>query len=293
MKRKKQRKIYLYLLIVLGLTIGFALLSTTLFINGTASIKSNTWNIHWDESSIDVAQGSVSATTPEVTTTTSTDDTLSFEVQLDLPGDFYEFEIDAVNDGSIDGALDTMVTKIYDSNDQELTGNNIPSYLLYSVTYDDDTTPSDGDVLAHGQSQTYKIRVEFDEDWTEEIASDEVYQIKVTIPYVQYQSTPAVDEGPVTITANKTTAQKNEEVKVTVTATDVAAWNLHLSGAIVSDEFVGANLDGDGENTTVSREFTLDTSTAGEKVITLTGDVTDEDNHKTIINKSITITVTE
>ena len=48
MKRKKQRKLYLYLILILGLTIGFALLSTTLYINGTASIKSSQWNIFWD-----------------------------------------------------------------------------------------------------------------------------------------------------------------------------------------------------------------------------------------------------
>ena len=33
--RKKRNKIYLYLLVILGLTVGFALLSTTLNINGT------------------------------------------------------------------------------------------------------------------------------------------------------------------------------------------------------------------------------------------------------------------
>ena len=292
MKNKKQRKILLYLLVVLGLTIGFALLSTTLKINGTASIKSNNWDIHWDSSSISVNQDSVDTTLPTVSKGESDNDTVSFNVELNLPGDFYEFEIDAVNSGSIDGALDTITTKVYNSSDEELKTEDIPEYLKYSVTYDDGT-PTTGDILKHGESKTYKVRVEFDRSWEQVPSTDEIYKIKVDIPYIQHKSTTTVDEGPVTITANKTTAAKNEEVKVTVTATDVAAWNLHLTGAIVSDEFVGANLEGDGENTTVSREFTLDTSTAGEKVINLTGDVTDENNHKTTINKSITITITE
>ena len=68
MKNKKQRKIFLYLLVILGITVGFALLSTTLKINGTASIKSNTWDIHWDNTTIDVAKGSVTETTQTVTT---------------------------------------------------------------------------------------------------------------------------------------------------------------------------------------------------------------------------------
>ena len=67
MKNKKQRKIFLYLLVILGITVGFALLSTTLYINGTAGIKANTWDIHWDQESIQVTENSVVAETPTVT----------------------------------------------------------------------------------------------------------------------------------------------------------------------------------------------------------------------------------
>ena len=183
----------LYLLVILGITVGFALLSTTLFINGTAAIKSNTWNIHWDDTSVNVTQGSVAATAPNVTTTTSTKDTVSFSVNLELPGDFYEFEIDAINEGSVDGALDLLTTKLYASNDLEhpLTGANIPSYLLYSVKYSDGTTPASGDVLKHGTSKTYKIRVEIDSEADEEDLpdDDEEYVITVTNPYIQYKET--------------------------------------------------------------------------------------------------------
>ena len=292
-RKRKNEKVLLYLLVILGLTIGFALLSTTLKINGTANIKSNNWDIHWDSNSISVNQDSVDTTLPTVSKGISDNDTVSFNVEFNLPGDFYEFEIDAVNAGSVDGALDTITTKIYNSNDEELENEDIPEYLKYSVTYDDGT-PATGDILKHGESKTYKVRVEFDRNWEQLPSTDEIYKIKVEIPYIQHKSTTqTVDEGPVTITASKTTAQVGDTVTVTVTAKDVAAWNLHLTGAIVSDEFVGANLDGDGKNTTVTKEFTLDTSTAGEKVINLTGDVSDENSTKTTINKSITVTVTE
>lgn len=292
MKRKKQRKLYLYLILILGLTIGFALLSTTLYINGTASIKSSQWNIFWDGNTIEETTGSVEATSP-AEVTGAKNDTIEFTVDLDLPGDFYEFTIDAKNTGSIDGAISDFETEVFE--EDGITTTTLPSYLKFSVKYADGSTPTVGDVLAKTNGvKKYKVRIEFDSEATTIPSTAEKYVIKYHVDYGQYkEETTTVDEGPVTITASKTTAQKNEEVKVTVTATDVAAWNLHLSGAIVSDDFVGANLDGDGENTTVSREFTLDTSTAGEKTITLTGDVTDEDNHKTMINKTITITVTE
>jgi len=185
MKNKKQRKVFLYLLIILGISVGFALLSTTLNINGIAGIKSNTWNIHWDDTSIDVANGSVSATTPNVSTVTTPKDTVSFNVEFEMPGDYYEFTVDAINEGSIDGIITLSNKKIYDSNNQELTGSNIPSYLIYNVTYDDDNTPAVGDVLKVGNSEKYKIRVEFDSEATSLPSGAETYTFEYTVIYGQ------------------------------------------------------------------------------------------------------------
>ena len=192
MRNKKRNRILTLLIIILAITIGFALLSTTLYINGTANIKKNTWNIHWDDTSINVTSGSVTAEEPEVTTATTSKDTVSFDVELEMPGDFYEFEIDAVNEGSIDGAINTVSTLIYDSSDlnHPLTGDDIPEYLIYTVKYDDGTAPQDGDILEHGNSKTYKIRLEYDEDWKELPSDDEEYVVKIQIPYVQHKSVP-------------------------------------------------------------------------------------------------------
>ena len=184
-KNKKQRRIMFLLILILGITIGFALLSTTLYINGTAGIKGNTWNIHWDDTSINVVTGSVSADDPEVSTVTSTKDTVSFDVELELPGDFYEFEIDAINEGSVDGELDLAENWItYKSGG---TTTTLPSYMDFKVTYDDNTTPADGDVLAHGQSKTYKIRVEFKSGVEELPSNPQPITIEVELPYVQHK----------------------------------------------------------------------------------------------------------
>ena len=185
-KNKKQRRIMFLLILILGITIGFALLSTTLYINGTAEIKSNTWNIHWDDTSVNVTQGSVSATEPSVSTTTSTKDTVSFDVEFEMPGDFYEFEIDAINEGSVDGALELSQNWItYKSNNVATT---LPSYMDFKVTYDDGTTvPATGDVLTHGTSQTYKIRVEFKSNVEELPDNPQPITIEVTTPYVQHK----------------------------------------------------------------------------------------------------------
>ena len=47
-KNKKQKRIMFLLILIIGLTIGFAILSTTLNINGIAGINKHVWNIHWD-----------------------------------------------------------------------------------------------------------------------------------------------------------------------------------------------------------------------------------------------------
>ena len=175
----------LLLILILSITIGFALLSTTLKINGSASIKSNTWDIHWDDTSVNVNSGSVEADLPVVSKTTSDDDTVSFNVELDLPGDFYEFEIDAINEGSIDGALDLAENWItYKVEDQATT---LPEYMDFKVTYDDDTNPTTGDVLKASESKTYKVRVEFKSSVEELPENPEPITIEVELPYVQHK----------------------------------------------------------------------------------------------------------
>ena len=200
-KNKKQRRVMLLLILILSITIGFALLSTTLYINGTAGIKGNTWNIHWDDTSINVTTGSVSATDPVVSTVTSSKDTVSFDVEFEMPGDFYEFEIDAVNEGTVDGALDLAQNWItYTINDQSAS---LPSYMDFKVTYDDDSVPQSGDILSKRVDantpgrQKYKIRVEFKSGVEELPSNPQPVTITVELPYVQYKEEPTpqpVDE---------------------------------------------------------------------------------------------------
>ena len=98
--KKKSRQLAL-LLILLGITVGFALLSTTLKINGTAGIKSSQWDIHWEN----VQVNNESTVTTEEPAITENRTKVTYEVNLELPGDFYEFTVDAKNDGSINGKI--------------------------------------------------------------------------------------------------------------------------------------------------------------------------------------------
>ena len=82
MRKNKKNKKLLLILIILGITVGFALLSTTLNIIGTAGINKNTWDIHWNEESIVETQGSVTAINPASVTDTEKKN-ISFEVELE------------------------------------------------------------------------------------------------------------------------------------------------------------------------------------------------------------------
>ena len=103
--RRKNKSIYIVLIVIalIGITIGYAVINTTLNINGKSSISKNTWDVYFDN--VVVKDGSVEAVKiPTVTDKTTVD----FEVALNLPGDFYEFTVDVVNAGSIDAMIESI-----------------------------------------------------------------------------------------------------------------------------------------------------------------------------------------
>ena len=177
MKNKKRNRIFLLLILLLGIGVGFAALATTLKINGSTTIGKNTWNIYWDNIANE------SGVTPETATVISDEDTthkkniVTFAVTFNQPGDYYEFNVDAVNAGTLDAEIlsiekkynDTVIPEEEDSNNRV-----VPAYLKYEVTYADGTLPAIGDGLAKAQDltsnppvytiKTYKIRVEYDRD---------------------------------------------------------------------------------------------------------------------------------
>ena len=191
--RKKQRKISALILLLL-VTIGYALLSTTLKINGTAGIKSNTWGIHWEN----VQPNNNSTVTAEKPTISENATKVSYEVTLELPGDYYEFTVDAVNSGSINGKISEVKSTIYvldpttgeeviDPQTNKPKTANLPNYINSTVYYDGTTTvPKAGDILeADGGKQTYRIRIEYDEESEVLPETNLSYKIETEIIYTQ------------------------------------------------------------------------------------------------------------
>ncbi len=195
MKNKRRNKLLLLLILLLGVSIGFALLSTTLKINGVTGVKKNTWSVYWDSLG-DIVKTEDVVVNQEAAIDQDDNTLVSFNVLLNIPGDYYEFQVDAVNAGTLNAMLDIVSVVVNGDEDEEL-----PDYLEFSVKYADDVEPVSGHLLEKADFSTtpptvtrerYKIRIKFKDTITPqelENIPDENYSIQLKIPYKQADDT--------------------------------------------------------------------------------------------------------
>ena len=201
MKRSKKNGIvYILMILLLGITLGYAYLNTTLNINGTTNISSANWNIYWDN----IVFGSnnvTDITTPATIQTGLTE--VVFNVNFKEPGDTYEFTVDAVNDGSIDAMISNFSKGVYASNGT--TPKNLPDYLEYTVTYSDGVEIANKQLLESGKTETYKVRVHYKEDITASQlpSTADNYMFKFSVTYAQADNTAINKPSPYVYTVNK------------------------------------------------------------------------------------------
>ena len=181
-KRKKhinQKLVAISVFLIIAISIGYAALSTTLSIDGTANLNTNLWLIYF--TNVQVSAGSVSATTVPTTTGTSTT-ILTWEVDLETPGDYYEYYVDVVNGGTIDAMIGSLSNTTLLSNQEK--------YLNYSVTYADGATIEQYDKLNAGNTERLRVRVEYKTDLNPEDLPSEPSAVILTYTsnYVQADS---------------------------------------------------------------------------------------------------------
>ena len=184
-KQKRKGNVLLLLILLVSISIGYALLSQELAINGTSKIKNNTWDIHFanlepNQNNVTLSTGDVAATINPTTQTS-----IDYTVTLQKPGDFYEFTVDVVNGGTIDGMVGSVSSKL---DDVEIDSEHpLPSYLNYSVTYSDGVAIAPNHLLAVGARETYKVRIEFKKDITKGdlISEARTLELNFTVNYVQ------------------------------------------------------------------------------------------------------------
>ncbi|MBQ3306752.1 MAG: BspA family leucine-rich repeat surface protein [Bacilli bacterium] len=184
-RNKEQVTIYFILFSLILIGVVYAILQANLQINGIAKIKSNTWDIHFDN--IQINSNSVSIGDDDSAATIDPNDTskVDFSVTLSTPGDFYEFTVDVVNAGTIDGMIELLT--------QEMKVNNevvqkTPNYLNYIVTYEDDSSILLKHLLEAGETLTYKVRLEFKTD-IEELPEAATINSSFGVQFVQADDT--------------------------------------------------------------------------------------------------------
>mgnify|MGYP003303017868 CR=1 FL=1 len=194
-KNKKNKTLLTVLILLLAITIGYAAIATTLKINGSADVKSARWNVYWDENSIAVTSGSVATTQGnEARVTDSGKTQIEYSVELSEPGDFYEFTVDAVNEGSLNAKIapNGVKNNVYESDGT--TPKNLPDYLGYTVKYaENDADVTAGDVLEAKKGNTptrkkYKVRVWYKTDIdpsTLNESTTETLKLVFEVDYVQ------------------------------------------------------------------------------------------------------------
>ncbi|MBQ3307789.1 MAG: hypothetical protein IJG68_06345 [Bacilli bacterium] len=193
-RNNKQVTTYFILFSLLLIGVVYAILQANLQINGTAKIKSNTWDIHFNN--IQINENSVPIGTGDSPATIDPENNckVDFEITLSLPGDFYEFTIDIVNAGTIDGMIGELNKTLIVN---ETAVENLPDFLDYRVTYIDGIEIVENHKLDAGSTETYKVRLEFKSD-IEELPLATTISTSLTPQYIQADSSSV----PVRVTAD-------------------------------------------------------------------------------------------
>ena len=196
-KRNKRLIIALALILLVTISIGYAAISTTLSINGTANIAATSWNVHFE--GVNVTTGSVTGTNvttaPAVPNGSTTTTSLTYNVTLEKPGDFYEFTVNVVNGGTINAKIGADgITKTIKIGNNDLTEAQA-KLVDYTVTYADNSTIAVGDTLAksgtanNADTRTIKVRVAYKTDITpaelNAVESDMALTLTFGLNYVQ------------------------------------------------------------------------------------------------------------
>lgn len=173
---------------VVGISVGFAAMSSQLNINGTANVVPASWKVKFDNLSSPSITGDAEITAaPTIDSDTHIG---NYEVKLTKPGDTIVYTFDIVNEGSLDAELSTYtfatptITGTGDkaTQDAEIVRNN----LVYTLTYADGSAINTNDGLDKSATKSLKLTIGYKSDATELPANTvSVSNMDVTFVYAQ------------------------------------------------------------------------------------------------------------
>ncbi|MBP5678335.1 MAG: hypothetical protein J6X28_00720 [Bacilli bacterium] len=163
---KRYFAVIILLLLILGLSVGYSILSANFNINGTSTIQSSTWEIGIGGTDIVCPTGQICTINPDNPETLTPDDggpngaiiwtdgnTVYFKHILAQPGDVFTFTAKYTNTGSIDAEVTSVVMSSLNATAQQ--------FMTYDVTYANGDAIGVGDMLTAGASATFKVTVAY------------------------------------------------------------------------------------------------------------------------------------
>ena len=159
-RRTKALVVVVLLIVVAGLTVAFAALSTTLNINGTAYLDAAKWGIRFENLSSPTKIGSATTTGTAKIEETKAAEITGINVSLSTPGDKITYTVDLVNKGTINAKIDNIEKTVLTQEQQR--------YLTFKVTDQNGKEISQDDILSAGETRNLTITIEFIKDLTKE-----------------------------------------------------------------------------------------------------------------------------
>lgn len=148
---RKKRKYKFLIILLLFISIGFAVTLLERNVFSTFSFSRFNWNIYL--SNVQVVSGSTASTSAPTIDGMSLNCATSF-TEL---GDYYEFTVDVVNNGEPNAVLESInAYEVVSGTDQAL-----PNAISFEVKHSDDTAYTIGETINKGSSRKYKIRLTY------------------------------------------------------------------------------------------------------------------------------------
>ena len=295
-RRTKALVVVVLLIVVAGLTIAFAALSTTLNINGTAYLDAAKWGIKFENLSSPTKIGSATTTgTAEIEESKSAEIT-GINVSLSTPGDKVTYTVDLVNKGTINAKIDNIKKTVLTQEQQR--------YLTFKVTDQNGKEVSEGDILSAGETRSLTITIEFIKDLTKEDlpTSTSTISLSYKLNFVQtdekattsasskqactsFDKKDTYSQGDVIALCN-TSTNKSEDFYVIKdngsTITALAKYNLLVGNTVIAnDDFsdissvtpISTSEEGYGLQSSIATNYEWDTETGYPKVNTIKGTI--------------------
>ena len=295
-RRTKALVVVVLLIVVAGLTIAFAALSTTLNINGTAYLDAAKWGIKFENLSSPTKIGSATTTGTAKIEESKSAEITGINVSLSTPGDKVTYTVDLVNKGTINAKIDNIKKTVLTQEQQR--------YLTFKVTDQNGKEVSEGDILSAGETRSLTITIEFIKDLTKEDlpTSTSTISLSYKLNFVQtdekattsassneactsFDKKDTYSQGDVIALCN-TSTNKSEDFYVIKdngsTITALAKYNLLVGNTVIAnDDFsdissvtpISTSEEGYGLQSSIATNYEWDTETGYPKVNTIKGTI--------------------